>query len=256
MAELDNCPTCGSPNKRVARDDCFNAWHRDAVVEPRPVWLMVATDWGEGFQIEGADPASLESVPPGALYETACVPQQAVEIHGVIVRDFWLVLISAASPAARATITTLVNATGACRRYRLEPPLTIGAGERVLVHLMNDLETPQKPKCATLVAYKDGALPPPERRVPRDWHAENGRIIINSPISSTKLSCPSCGANAPDLRLLLESKISDHAWCKDAWHEQPRSGPVRHAPQIADAYGRARFARGHHHVAQIIQALQ
>jgi hypothetical protein len=36
MADLDSCPTCASSNKRVARDDCYDAWHRGEEIGPTP----------------------------------------------------------------------------------------------------------------------------------------------------------------------------------------------------------------------------
>lgn len=130
---------------------------------PRPVRLVILTDWDVGFQLTPrADPPP--NVSPGGECVVDCVPQESVLIQEILVRDFALVQVLTATlsiPATRARGSN-VERGSLPRTYRLVAPITVQSGECVTVRLRNDGPVALKQKVPTFVRVHAAA----QRRVP------------------------------------------------------------------------------------------
>ena len=127
--------------------------------------LIVATDWGTGFQL--APPAEPPpDVLPGGEYTIECKPQQAVAIREVTVHDFQLVQITTALKTARPTVVETRASSPHVRDYQLDGVISVQAAEILSVVLRNDTRAPLKQKDALLVRERAIRLPPPQRVTP------------------------------------------------------------------------------------------
>jgi hypothetical protein len=127
--------------------------------------LTLDWDWDVGFPL--AEPrTSVDDVLPGGTCDIESVPQRQVAIHEVEVSNFSLVQISVGerevkwhlahylseSPESETYIEPAEWAGGENRRYRLDPPLVVQAGEHIRACLKNDGDESLKPKVATFVS--------------------------------------------------------------------------------------------------------
>ena len=234
----------------------------------RPVRLVVVTDWDAGFQLQPrAEP--LPDVAPGAEYVVECVPQQAVLIQEVLVRDFALVQVATAAQTVKATTV----ARGSLPRlYRLSAAVTAHPDECVSVKLRNDGGTSIKQKVASIVRVDAAAVridPTPTGRaedaVPCPacgktsgdscdgpashpsrlmLHVERAKAAADPSILAANWieecrgpssRCPACDSPVRADRRRLAGDWGPSLRCDDAWHD----GTVVHTPRIAAAEGRS-----------------
>ncbi len=244
----------------------------------RPVRLVVVTDWDAGFQLQPhVEP--LPDVAPGGEYVVDCVPQQAVLIQEVLVRDFALVQISTATQTIKVSP---VERGALPRLYRLGTSVVAHSDECISVRLRNDGAVTLKQKVPSLLRVHaaaaridpaptgraedavpcpacgkesgdscDGPASHPSRLM---LHVERAAARTEQPsivaadlvedMRGPMSRCPTCDSPVRADRRQLVGAGGARPYCKDAWHD----GPVIHVPQIVptpvEGRGNAMLVRG------------